>query len=185
MAHEIVGEAREKMEKSLEAFRQELVHIRTGRASVGLLDNIDVEAYGSKMKLNQVATVTAPEARMLVVQPWDKTQLAAIEKAIQSSPLDITPSNDGHVIRLPMPQLTEDRRKDLMKVVGKMAEEARISVRSVRRHEVEAAKKLQKDGDLPEDDAHRLTADIQKITDEYVGKIDDAVKSKDAEIMEV
>lgn len=185
MAHEIVGKAREKMEKSLEAFRQELVHIRTGRASVGLLDNIDVEVYGSKMKLNQVATVTAPEARMLVVQPWDKTHLAAIEKAIQSSPLDITPSNDGHVIRLPMPQLTEDRRKDLMKVVGKMAEEARISVRNVRRHEVEAAKKLQKDGDLPEDDAHRLTADVQKITDEYVGKIDDAVKSKDAEIMEV
>ena len=185
MAHEIVGEAREKMEKSLEAFRQELVHIRTGRASVGLLDNIDVEAYGSKMKLNQVATVSAPEARMLVVQPWDKTQLAAIEKAIQRSPLDITPSNDGNVIRLPMPQLTEDRRKDLMKVVGKMAEEARISVRNIRRHEVEAAKKLQKDGDLPEDDAHRLTADIQKITDEYVGKIDDAVKSKDVEIMEV
>ena len=185
MAHEIVGEAREKMEKSLEAFRQELVHIRTGRASVGLLDNIDVEVYGSKMKLNQVATVTAPEARMLVVQPWDKTQLAAIEKAIQRSPLDITPSNDGNVIRLPMPQLTEDRRKDLMKVVGKMAEEARISVRNIRRHEVEAGKKLQKDGDLPEDDAHRLTADIQKITDEYVGKIDDAVKSKDVEIMEV
>ena len=185
MAHEIVGEAREKMEKSLEAFRQELVHIRTGRASVGLLDNIDVDAYGTKMKLNQVATVTAPEARMLVVQPWDKTQLAAIEKAIQSSPLDITPSNDGNVIRLPMPQLTEDRRKDLMKVVGRMAEEARISVRNIRRHEVEAAKKLQKDGDLPEDDAHRLTADIQKITDEYVAKIDDAVKSKDAEIMEV
>ena len=185
MAHEIVGDVREKMEKSLQAFRQELVHIRTGRASVGLLDNIDVDAYGSKMKLNQVATVTAPEARMLMVQPWDKTQLAAIEKAIQSSPLDITPSNDGNVIRLPMPQLTEDRRKDLMKVVGKMAEEARISVRNIRRHEVEAAKKLQKDGDLPEDDAHRLTADIQKITDEYVAKIDDAVKSKDAEIMEV
>ena len=185
MAHAIVGDGREKREKSLQAFRQELVHIRTGRASVGLLDNIDVDAYGSKMKLNQVATVTAPEARMLMVQPWDKTQLAAIEKAIQSSPLDITPSNDGNVIRLPMPQLTEDRRKDLMKVVGKMAEEARISVRNIRRHEVEAAKKLQKDGDLPEDDAHRLTADIQKITDEYVAKIDDAVKSKDAEIMEV
>ena len=185
MAHEIVGEAREKMEKSLEAFRQELVHIRTGRASVGLLDNIDVEVYGSKMKLNQVATVTAPEARMLVVQPWDKTQLAAIEKAIQRSPLDITPSNDGNVIRLPMPQLTEDRRKDLMKVVGKMAEEARISVRNIRRHEVEAGKKLQKDGDLPEDDAHKLTADIQKLTDEYVGKIDNAVKTKDSEIMEV
>ena len=185
MVDGILKTTREKMDKSIAAFQQELMHIRTGRASTGLLDSIEVDAYGSKMKLNQVATVTAPEARMLVIQPWDKTQIPAIEKAIQQSPLDITPSNDGTVIRLPMPQLTEERRKDLVKMVGKLAEDARISVRNIRRHEVDEAKKLQKDGDLPEDEAHRLTAEIQKITDESVGKIDEAFKTKEEEIMEV
>ena len=185
MVDKIIKTTREKMDKSVAAFRQELVHIRTGRASTGLLDSIEVDAYGSKMKLNQVATVTAPEPRMLVVQPWDKTQIPAIEKAIQASPLDITPSNDGIVIRLPMPQLTEERRKDLVKMIGKLAEDARISVRNIRRHEVDEAKKLQKDGDLPEDAAHKLTADIQKATDDSVAKIDETLKTKEAEIMEV
>lgn len=181
----ILEEARAKMSKSLESFQTELSHIRTGRASVGLLDSIEVEAYGSTMKLNQVATVTAPEARLLVVQPWDKTQLEAIEKALQTSPLDITPSNDGNVIRMPLPQLTEERRKDLAKIVGKLAEDSRISVRNIRRHEIEAVKKFQKDGDIPEDDAHKLSSEIQKITDQIVGKIDDALKAKEVEIMEV
>lgn len=185
MTDKIAQEARNRMDKTLIAFKEELSHIRTGRASVGLLDGIEVEVYGSNMKLNQVATIAAPEARMLTVQPWDKTQLGAIEKAILASPLDITPSNDGTLIRLPLPQLTEDRRKDLVKMVSKIAEESRVSLRNTRRHEVEAVKKMQKDGDLPEDDAHKLSAQIQKITDEFVGKIDAAFKAKDAEIMEV
>ncbi|GMV93940.1 MAG: ribosome-recycling factor [Candidatus Hydrogenedentota bacterium] len=185
MEHALCKDAREKMQKSLEAFDHELVHIRTGRASAGLLDSIEVEVYGSRMKINQLGTVSAPEARLLTITPWDKSQINAIEKAILASPLELTPSNDGKLIRIPIPQLTEDRRKDLVKHVHKLAEEARVSVRNIRRHVVEEIKKEQKDGDLPEDDAHKLTAEIQKITDEYIGKIDASLKAKDEEIMEV
>lgn len=185
MAHALVKEAREKMEKSLDSFKQELTHIRTGRASTGLLDGLEVEAYGARMRLNQLANITAPEPRLLVVAPFDKTQIGAIEKALLASPLDITPSNDGRVIRLPIPQLTEERRKDLVKLVGKLAEEAKVAVRNIRRHAVEMAKKSQKDGDIPEDDAHKLTSEIQDLTDDFCGKIDDAFKAKEAEIMEV
>jgi len=173
------------MEKSLENFHTELSGIRTGRASVGLLDGIEVDAYGQMMKLNQVGTVSAPEARMLMVTPWDKGQIAVIEKAILASPLNLTPSNDGNVIRIPLPELTEDRRKELVKVVSKLAEDNRISIRNIRRHAVDEAKKAQKDGDLPEDESHRLVADVQKATDEFVKKIDDFLKLKEAEIMEV
>ncbi len=173
------------MEKSLENFRSELSNIRTGRASVGLLDGIEVDAYGQKMKLNQVGTVSAPEARMLAIMPWDKGQIGVIEKAILASPLGLTPSNDGNVIRIPLPELTEERRKDLVKVVHKLAEENRISIRNIRRHAVDEGKKAQKSGDLPEDEAHRLTADVQKSTDEVVGKLDAFLKLKEAEIMEV
>ncbi len=180
-----VKEALEKMNKSIEAFRQELTTIRTGRASVGLLDNIEVDAYGSMMKLNQLANITAPEARLLVITPWDKSQLKAIEKAIQASPLELTPSNDGKVIRIPIPPLTEERRKDLVKMLGKLAEEARVAVRNVRRHAMEIIKKEQKDGIIPEDDAHKLTAEIQKMTDEHIAQIDEALKKKEEEVMEV
>ncbi len=185
MEHALCKEARAKMDKSLEALDHELIHIRTGRASVGLLDTIEVEVYGSKMKINQLGTVAAPEARLLTITPWDKSQMSAIEKAILASPLELTPSNDGKIIRIPIPQLTEERRKDLVKHVHKLAEEARISVRNVRRHLVDEVKKDQKEGRLPEDDAHKLTAEIQKITDEYIGKIDASLKAKDEEIMEV
>ncbi|MDQ1257530.1 MAG: ribosome recycling factor [Candidatus Hydrogenedentes bacterium] len=185
MTHPIVSEAKAKMEKSLEAFGQELSHIRTGRASVGMLDAIDVDAYGSKMKINQLANVTAPEPRLLLITPWDKNMMGAIEKAIMASSLDITPSNDGHVIRLPVPQLTEERRRDLVKMVGKMAEEAKIAVRNVRRSHVDDLKKAQKDGDIPEDEAHHLINDVQKLTDDYCIKIDHVFKKKDAQIMEV
>jgi ribosome recycling factor len=149
------------------------------------LDTIEVEVYGSKMKINQLGTVAAPEARLLTITPWDKSQMSAIEKAILASPLELNPSNDGKVIRIPIPQLTEERRKDLVKHVHKLAEEARIAVRNVRRHLVEEVKKEQKEGELPEDDAHKLTAEIQKITDEYIAKIDASLKAKDEEIMEV
>ncbi len=185
MAHPLIKEAREKMQKSLDSFRQELTHIRTGRASVGLLDSIEVDAYGSKMKINQLGNVTAPEPRMLVIAPWDKNMLAAIEKAIMASPLNLTPSNDGHLIRIPFPPLTEERRRDLVKMVGKMAEEARVAVRNVRRHVLETEKKLQKDGELPEDEAHKMTDEIQKLTDEFIAKVEESFKAKEAEIMEV
>ncbi|HIA47377.1 MAG TPA: ribosome recycling factor [Candidatus Hydrogenedentes bacterium] len=185
MEHEALLEAEEKMGKSLESFQQEISHIRTGRASTGLLDGIEVETYGSKMPLNQLATISAPEARLLTIQPWDKSQIEPIEKAILASPLDLTPANDGTIIRLPMPELSEERRKEYVKVVGKLAEDARISIRNIRRTEMEAIKKGQKSGEIPEDDAHKLTDAIQKITDEHIGKVDKAFKAKDAEIMEV
>lgn len=185
MLDALVSEAKAKMQKSVDALSQEFVHIRTGRASVGLLDAIEVDAYGSKMKIHQLANITAPEPRLIVITPWDKSQMHAIEKAIMASSLDITPSNDGKVIRLPIPQLTEERRKDLVKVVGKLAEEAKVSVRNIRRHEVEECKKRQKDGEIPEDDAHHLIAEIQKVTDDFCTKIDKILEAKEAEIMEV
>ncbi len=181
----VVREARSKMQKSMDAFAQELSHIRTGRASIGMLDAIEVDAYGAKMKINQLANVTAPEPRLLTVTPWDKSQIGAIEKAIMTSDLNITPSNDGKVIRLPIPQLTEERRKELARVAGKLAEEAKVSIRNIRRHQVDAVKSEQKSGDIPEDDAHRLTDEIQKITDEFCNEIDATCKAKEEEIMEV
>lgn len=185
MAENYKAEATDKMTKSLEAFVQELVHIRTGRASAALLDAIEVEVYGSKMKINQLANIAVPEARMITVTPWDRAQMGAIEKAIQSSPLDLNPANDGHVIRIPIPGLSEERRRDLVKVTHKMAEEARVSIRNVRRHVVDSIKKSQKSGDVPEDDAHKLTAQIQSATDDFCKKVDDALKAKEEEIMEV
>lgn len=185
MANTYTAEAKDKMEKSLHAFQQEMQTIRTGRASVGLLDTIEVDAYGQKMKLNQVGTVSAPEARLLTVTPWDKSQIGAIEKAILSSPLELTPSNDGQIIRIPVPPLSEERRKELVRLLHKLAEEARVAVRNIRRSVMDDIKEGQKDGEIPEDDAHKLTAEVQKITDDYTGKIDDALKHKEEEIMEV
>lgn len=185
MPNELEKEAQSKMAKSVEAFAHELSSIRTGRASVALLDSIEVDAYGSKMKLNQLSNVAAPEPRLLLITPWDKSQVGAIEKAILASPLNLTPSNDGHVIRIPIPQLTEERRKDLAKLVGKLAEEARVAIRNVRRSVIDEVKKRQKDGDIPEDDAHKLTDQVQKITDEHIEKVDELLKAKEAEIMEV
>lgn len=185
MAHAVENDAKKRMEKTLEAFRQELTTIRTGRASVGLLDVVEVDVYGSRMKINQLGTIAAPEPRLIVITPWDKTQINAIEKAIKTSPLELNPSNDGRVIRLPIPALTEERRKDLVKLTGKLAEEARVSVRNIRRQAVDEVKTGQKDGEIPEDDAHKLTGEIQNLTDDYITKIDDALKAKEAEIMEV
>lgn len=182
---EELAEAEGKMKKSFLAFQNEILNIRTGRASVHLLDSIEVEVYGSNMKLNQLATVNAPEARLLTIQPWDKSQLQAIEKAIIASPLELNPANDGTIIRIPMPELSEERRKEYVKLIGKFAEDARISVRNVRRGEMDIIKKEQKDGDLPEDDAHKMSDALQKLTDTYIGKIDEAFKAKDAELMAI
>ena len=185
MEHEILTEMAEKMDKTVEAFSHELSTVRTGRASSSLLENIEVDAYGAKMKLMQLATISAPEARLLTVQPFDKSTIGPIEKAIITSPLELTPANDGHLIRVPLPALTEERRKDLVKLVHKYAEECRVSIRNARRHAMEEAKRLQKDGEMPEDDAHRLTAEVQKQVDHYIEKIDDMLKHKEDEITEV
>ncbi len=185
MDHAVIKEAKQRMAKSVEALQHELVNIRTGRASVGLLDPIEVDVYGSKMRINQLGTVAAPEARLLTITPWDKTQIKAIEKAILASPLDLNPANDGKVIRIPIPALNEERRRDLVKLVSKLSEEARVSVRNIRRHFVDEVKKDQKDGKIPEDDAHKLSTELQKITDDSIAKIDEVLKAKEAEIMEV
>ena len=185
MENALTKEADSKMAKSLENFQEEIMHIRTGRASTGLVESLEVEAYGQKMKLNQLATITAPEARLITVQPWDKSQLHVIQKAIIASPLEVNPNNDGTIIRIPLPPMSEERRKEVAKLVSKLAEDARIAVRNIRRTEMDVIKKQQKDGEIPEDDAHKLSDTIQKITDKYVGKIDETLKHKEDEIMEV
>ena len=185
MEHPVVKEARTKMDKSVQAFQQEMGNIRTGRATTGLLDVVDVEVYGAKMKINQLGTVNVPDPHLISIDLWDKSQMNTVEKAIRSSPLGVNPSNDGKVIRVPIPPLTEDRRKELVKVAGKHVEEARIAIRSIRRHAVDEIKAMQKAGEVPEDDAHRLTDEVQKITDLHVDQIEQGFKAKEADIMEV
>jgi ribosome recycling factor len=178
------AETEERMRKSVNAFRRELAGIRTGRATTALLDSIKVEAYGQTMPLNQVASVSVPEARLILVQPWDRTIVPDVEKALHKSDLGLVPNTDGNVIRLPIPPLTEERRQDLVKVVRRHAEEARVSVRNVRRDANELLKKAQKDGTISEDDSHKAVDGIQELTDRYVEEIDKVLKAKEAEIME-
>lgn len=185
MSHPIVDEATDKMDKSVSAFQAEMGNIRTGRANAGILDVVDVEVYGSRMKINQLGTVTVPDSHLLVIDLWDKSQMGAVERAIMSSSLNLMPSNDGQVIRLPIPALNEERRRELVKLAGKYVEEAKVACRSIRRHAIDALKKAQKDGEIPEDDAHRLTDTIQKLTDSHTDKIDAIYKAKEADIMEV
>lgn len=177
--------ARQRMEGAIEALRREFSAVRTGKASPALLDNVKVEAYGSTMPINQVGTVTAPEPRMLVVQPWDKSLIKAIEKGLRESDLGLNPSNDGQVVRIPIPPLTEERRREYVKMVHKLTEEARVAVRNVRRDANDEIKHRQKDEGLSEDDIRREQAEVQKLTDQYVAKIDELMKHKEAEIMEV
>jgi len=185
MSHPVLDEAKEKMDKSVHAFREELSHIRTGRAQPTMLDAVDVDVYGQSMKINQLGTITAPEPTMLVVDLWDKSQLSVVEKAISSSPLGLNPSNDGSIIRIPLPQLTEERRKELVKLAGKHVEEAKVACRSIRRHAIDEIKRLQKEGEIPEDDAHRLSDEVQALTDKHTDGIDNIFKAKEADIMEV
>jgi len=177
--------ARQRMESALEALRRDFKSVRTGKANPALLDAIRVEAYGSMMPLNQVGTVSAPEPRMLTIQPWDKTQIKAIEKALRESDLGLNPSNDGNVVRIPIPALTEDRRREFVKMLHKMAEEARVAVRQVRKDANDEVKARQKDEGLSEDDIRREQGEVQKLTDSYVAKVEDMVKAKEAEVMEV
>ena len=185
MSNEVIAATTEKMEKSLEAFRQELTKIRTGRASLSLLDGIKVEAYGSPMPLNQVGTLTIPESRQIVIQPWDPQLMGAIEKAILKSELDMTPVNDGKVIRINIPQLTEERRKEFVKVVKKVAEEYRVAIRNHRRDAIDTLKKQKKNKEISEDDQFKLQDEVQKETDIFIKKIDVVAADKENEVMEV
>lgn len=185
MTKQVIDQTKDKMEKSVQAFSREIASIRAGRANASLLDKITVDYYGAPTPINQLAGVSTPEARLLVIQPYDKTALGDIEKAIMKSDLGISPSNDGSVIRLAIPALTEERRKDLAKLVKKEAEEAKVHVRNVRRDGNEDLKKLEKNGDITEDDLRSFQEDVQKLTDQYIAKIDDLAKEKENEIMEV
>ncbi|RMG59378.1 MAG: ribosome recycling factor [Deltaproteobacteria bacterium] len=178
-------EMKAKMEKCLEKFKKELAKVRTGRASLSILDGIKVEYYGQMTPLNQVATLTVPESRLIVIQPWDAQMIPVIEKAITSSNLGLNPMNDGKVIRLQIPPLTEERRKELVKNVKKMAEEARVAVRHVRREYMELVKEMEKNKEISEDEMKRFQEEIQKVTDEYVDKVDDLLEKKEKEILEV
>ena len=182
---ELMADAGRRMEGALKSLDTEFATVRTGRASTHLLDRVMVDAYGAEMPLNQVATIHAPEARLLTVQPFDKTLMKPIEKALQEAQLGLTPSNDGQMIRLPIPQLTEERRKELVKVVHKMAEEARIAVRNVRRDVLNEMKRREKNGEISRDEASRAQDEVQKLTDREVKSIDEAMARKESEILEV
>lgn len=177
--------ANEKMQKSFESLLHQYARVRTGRASASILDDIRINYYGQPQAIKQLGNVTIPEARLIVIQPWDKTTLADIEKAILAANLGITPENDGNVIRLPFQPLTEEKRKDIVKNLKKMGEEARVAVRNIRRDVNEQAKKMKKDSEISEDEEKKLLKELQDITDEWIKKIDDTEKAKEKEIMEV
>ena len=186
MKDEIITELREKGKGAMEALGQALTRIRTGRANLSILDNIRVDYYGAKSPLNQVATLTVADPRLITVKPFDKSLLGDIEKVLRSaSDLGISPQNDGEKIMLPIPPLTEERRKEFVKVAKGKGEDAKISIRNARRDANDTVKALEKDGDLPEDDAKKASAEIQKVTDELVKQVDDVVGKKEKEIMEV
>ncbi len=185
MLDEIRNRAEQSMEKALEHLRHELATIRTGKASPALLDVIHVEYFGSKVPLKQVATIAAPEPRLLTVQPWDKSIIPEIEKAIQASELGLNPQNDGSLIRIPIPPLTEERRRDLVKVVRRMGEECKIAVRNARRDANDRIRKLEKSHEVSEDDARKAHDEVQKITDRFVEKVDEIVAAKEKEVMEI
>ena len=182
---EFIEDATRRMDKSVDSAQHELNTLRAGRASVGLLDRIQVDYYGTATPLNQLATLNAPEPRLLTVQPFDPGSLQAIERAIQESDLGLTPSNDGKIIRLPIPQLTEERRKELVKVARQLAEEGRVAVRNVRRDVMHHLKELVDNGEVGSDEEHRAEERVQKLTDEHTHKIDELLKRKEEEILEV
>lgn len=182
---EILLEAEAAMEKSFDYMNHEFAAVRTGKASPALVENIDVEAYGAQMKLKQLALITTPEPRLLVIQPFDGSTTRDIEKAIKESKLGINPAVDGKIIRLPIPQLSEERRKDLVKGIKQMAEEARVRIRSARRDGIDAIKKAQKEGKVTEDDLESYEKEVQKLTDQFVKKIDEAFTVKEADILKV
>jgi ribosome recycling factor len=182
---DVIKEARPRMEAAIEDVRRKLATVRTGRAAVNLLDSVMVEYYGTPTPLNQMASVHVPEPQMLTVQPWDQTQLGAIEKAIRSADLGLNPSNDGKLVRIPIPPLTEERRKQLAKQVHEIAEEHRTAVRNIRRDANDRLKKLLKDKAISEDNERTGLDDVQKLTNTYIGKIDELARTKEQEILSV
>ncbi len=175
----------EKMEKTVSVLKEELTVIRAGRANPGMLDRVVVDYYGSPTPLKQLATVSAPEPRALIIQPWDMSALNSIEKAIQNADLGFNPTNDGKIIRIAIPQLTEERRKDLLKVASKTSESAKVALRNERRDANEKLKKMQKDGEITEDDLKKAQDEVQKMTDNHIKTVDDLLAKKEKEIMEV
>ena len=182
---ELLADAGERMNKSVESTRNELATVRTGRASPHLLDRIIVDYYGAETPLNQLSNVAAADARLLTITPYDKGALGAIEKAINESDVGLTPSNDGNVIRLQIPEMTEERRREMVKVVHGVAEEGRIAIRNIRRDVIGDMREMKKDGDVGEDEEHRAEAELQKLTDKSVGEVDTLVKGKEEEILTV
>jgi len=182
---DVISSNEERMKKSVVSLKEGYAAIRTGRASAALFDRIRIDAYGEKSPLNQVATISIPEARLIVIQPWDKNLIIEIEKAIRSSELSLNPSNDGKVIRISIPPLTEERRKELVKQAKSQAEQAKVSVRNIRRDGNEELKKLLKDTKITEDDETKGTAELQKLTDSYIDQISKVLEEKEKEIMEV
>lgn len=185
MYEELKKKVRKRMDKSINNLADEFKKIRSGRANASLVEGIIVDYYGSRMPLKQLAGISVPEPRLIVIQPWDKNALSAIEKAIHTSDIMLTPNNDGKVIRINVPPLTEERRKELVKVTRAKAEESRVAIRNIRREINEEIKKQEKDGSLGEDEAKRLLDEVQKITDEYISRINDMLNAKESEIMEV
>lgn len=185
MIDELLQDAAERMSKSVEATRTEFGTVRTGRASPSLLDRVEVDYYGARTPLKQLATISAPEARLLTVTPYDKSSIKAIEKAILESDVGLTPSNDGNIIRLNVPDLTEERRKDLVRIVHNIAEEGRVAIRNIRRDVMQDLRELKNEGEVGSDDEHRAEQQLQKLTDEHVAQIDAALAAKEQEILEV
>lgn len=184
MIEDIYQDAKERMDKSIDALKNELKRVRTGRASLNILDGIRVDYYGTLTPLNQMASLSVPESRLILIQPWDVSAIKEIEKAILKSDLGLTPSSDGKLIRIAIPPLTEERRKELVKVIHKISEEAKIAVRNIRRDANEMLKSLKKDGDISEDAAFKAQDQVQKITDDRIKRVDDVFKDKEKEILE-
>jgi ribosome recycling factor len=182
---EVLREAEDKMSKAVSVNREELASIRSGRATPSLLNRVTVDYYGTQVPLNQISNLSVPEPRLLVISPYDKNSISAIEKAIQASDLGITPSNDGNVIRLAFPQLTEERRKEMIKVAHLRAEEGRVSIRGVRRHAKQELERMKKEGDLSEDEERAAENELQKLTDRYVTQVDENLERKEEELSEV
>lgn len=185
MTDEVMGDAKLRMQKTVDATRREFASLRTGRANSALLDQIRVDYYQTPTPINQLATISVPEARLIVIQPWDKTATRDIERAILKSDLGLVPSTDGVVIRVPIPTLTEERRKDLVKIARKHAEEGRVAIRNIRREAKEMLEQFKDDGDIPEDECHRGLERLQHLTDETIAQLDRLLQAKEQEIMEV
>lgn len=185
MPNSVIKETKDKMDKTITHFKEELKSIRTGRASIAMFDGVTVDYYGNPTPLNGVATLSAPEPRLITIQPWDASIIGTIEKAIQNANMGFNPSNDGKIIRIPIPQLTEERRKELVKMVKKLAEDNKVAIRNLRRDGNDKIKKLEKDKEISEDDSKKYVDQIQTVTDDYIKKVDEVTASKEKEIMEI